>query len=161
LFVVSPDPGDVHDGNWYRNAFPLAASVYDHPLMLWRTAHELFARGAVRVPEDVRALIEAVYGPDLEKGAPATFERSSNRASGRASAERSFADHNLLKVECGYTLDGTPWANEDEVATRLSEETRRLRLAVEETGVLRPWCRDADPFSSVGTAAHKGRDRVW
>jgi CRISPR-associated endonuclease/helicase Cas3 len=144
LLVVSPDPADVRDGDWYRDAFPLAASVYDHPLVLWRSAHELFTRGAIRITENVRALIEAVYGPDLEKGAPEVFERSSNQASGRASAERSFADHNLLKVESGYTLNGTPWGNEEKVATRLSEESRRLRLAVEEGGVLRPWCHDAD-----------------
>jgi CRISPR-associated endonuclease/helicase Cas3 len=144
LLVVSPDPREVRDANWYRDAFPLAASVYDHPVVLWRTALELFTRGAVHVPENVRALIEAVYGPGLEERAPEVFERSANRADGRASAERSFAEQNLLKVESGYVLDRTPWLNEVEVATRLSEETRKVRLAVEEAGALRPWCRDAD-----------------
>ena len=145
LLVVSPDPAGQIGRDWYRDAFPLAASVYQHPLVLWRTAQELFTRGTVRVPQDVRELIEVVYGPELETGAPGVLVQASNQARGKANAERSFADQNLLKVEDGYAPGGTAWANEGEVATRLAEETRKVRLAVEETNALRPWHADPDP----------------
>lgn len=145
LFVVSPDPdGDVAE-SWYRDAFPLGASVYDHHIVLWRTAREIFGRAALRIPEDVRALIEVVYDPDLEKGAPKAFERGSNVAVGKANAERSYADQNLLKVEDGYAPGGQAWMNEGDVAARLAEETRRLRLAVPDGEGLRPWRADPDP----------------
>ena len=145
LLVVSPDPAGQIGKDWYRDAFPLAASVYQHPLVLWRTARELFTRGAVRVPEDVRELIEAVYGPDLETGAPGALIQASNQARGKANAERSFADQNLLKVEDGYAPGSTAWANEGDVATRLAEETRKVRLAVEDANALRPWHPDPNP----------------
>jgi CRISPR-associated endonuclease/helicase Cas3 len=145
LLVVSPDPDGDIGASWYRDAFPLGASVYDHHLVLWRTAREIFGRGALQVPEDVREVIEAVYGPDLENGAPEALLRGSNAAVGKANAERSYADQNLLKVEEGYAPGGQAWANEGDVATRLAEETCRLRLALPDGEGLRPWRPDRDP----------------
>ena len=145
LFVISPDPDGDIGASWYKDAFPLGASVYDHHLVLWRTAREIFGRGALRVPEDVRELIEAVYGPHLEDGAPEALSRGSNAALGKAKAERSYADQNLLKVEDGYGPGGQGWVNEGDVVTRLVKETRRLRLAVPDGEGLRPWRPDYDP----------------
>jgi len=145
LLVVSPDPEGEVGARWVRDAFPLAAPVYAHHLVLWRSASELFRRGCVRVPEDVRALVEAVYGPGLAEDAPEALAQASIAAVGRASAERAFAEQNLLRVEDGYGPDGRGWADEGDIATRLGKETATLRLARIEAGLIRPWCQDADP----------------
>lgn len=139
MVVVSPDPNGEVSANWFADAFPRATKVYPHPLILWRSARELFRRGAVRIPEEVRSLIEAVYGPGLHEGAPEALTRGSNEAEGEASGRRAFAEHNLLRIEDGYAPEGRAWSNEGDVATRLGEEMRRVRLARIEAGGLRPW----------------------
>ena len=144
LVVVSPDPERALKSSWFEDAFPRVTKIYPHPLILWRSAHELFRRAAVQIPAEVRRLVEAVYGPELRDGAPEVLARGSNMAEGEASGHRAFAEHNLLRIEDGYAPEGHAWANEGEVATRLGEETRTVRLARIERGGLRPWCDDPD-----------------
>ena len=144
LVVVSPDPARAQKSSWFDDAFPRATKIYPHPLILWRSAHELFRRGTVQVPEEVRRLIEAVYGPDLRDGAPEVLARGSNVAEGEASGHRAFAEHNLLKIEDGYAPEGHAWSNEGEIRTRLGEEMRTVRLARTEPDGLRPWYHAPD-----------------
>jgi CRISPR-associated endonuclease/helicase Cas3 len=73
LLVVGPaavpDPG----ADWYASAFPKAAAVYRHHGRPWLTARELAARGALVLPRDARALVEAVYGPEASIPAAGYF----------------------------------------------------------------------------------------
>ncbi len=127
-----------------RAAFPRAAVVYRDHAILWRTARELFSRNAFRVPEDVRAAIEAVYAKD-EDDMPDALVPIHNNAVGKGGAERSIANQNLLVFSDGYRPDGKSWSDEGSAPTRLVEDSRVLRLARVDGGRLVPWHADPDP----------------
>ena len=98
------------------------------------------------MPEDVRGLVEAVYGEAALAGLPAAFERNRNEAEGTEGAARSIAGVNLLKPEAGYDGEHVGWAAEARIPTRLGDPTVTLRLACWDGGRLRPMCgKGEDP----------------
>ncbi|MDO6587490.1 CRISPR-associated endonuclease Cas3'' [Salipiger sp. 1_MG-2023] len=66
LHVLSPDPDAVADERWLQPALGKGAWVYSLA-DVWRTARVLFAKGELRAPDGLRALIESVHGPDAEE----------------------------------------------------------------------------------------------
>jgi CRISPR-associated endonuclease/helicase Cas3 len=94
-------------------------------------------RQALRVPEEARALVEGVYGP--EALTPPSLENPQFLYEGKELAQESIAQFAALKPDSGYRrgLDGA-WQDDTVVRTRLGEESCRVRLAVEEEGKLRP-----------------------
>ena len=163
LVVVSPDPAGPIAADWMKAAFLGAAIVYADHAILWRSARELFARPAFRVPDDVRPAIEAVYDV-TEDDIPAPLVPNHNAAIGKAGAERSVAGQTLLVFSEGYRPDGKGWLEEGSAPTRLAEESRVLRLARLEAGRLVPWLADPDPrlawaSSEVTAYEHKLRGR--
>jgi CRISPR-associated endonuclease/helicase Cas3 len=160
LLVASPDPAVQIGTDWYEAAFPRAAWVYKNHALLWLSASALFAHGPVRVPEDVRGLVEAAYGADVERRYPSSLERNWIEASGDARAARSLAIANLLIVAKGYGGDHPGWDEDTRTPTRLGEEMTTLRLARVEGDQLTPWCSDADPdrawaLSEVAVRKHR------
>lgn len=160
LVVVSPDPAGAVAADWVSAAFPRAAHVYRDHAILWRTARELAARPAFRVPEDVRPAIEAVFSTD-ETDLPKALERNYYEALGRAGAEKAAAHGVLLDFTAGYR-PGLAWPDEGTVPTRLAEESRTLRLARVEGDRLVPWhpapdLRLAWALSEVAVAVRKLR----
>lgn len=149
LHVVSPDPFGPVDDRWFTRLFPRASAVYADHLVLWRTAEILFSGDDVRAPEDMRRMIEHVYGTGMEEGAPQALLPIHYKAMGRAGAERSAATTNLLLPSTGYAPDNQPWVNDVIARTRLSEPTRVLRLARWDGVHLRPWADAETP------------DRAW
>jgi CRISPR-associated endonuclease/helicase Cas3 len=128
-----------------RAALRGTSFVYRDHLILWRSARVLAARGVVAVPEDVRGLVEAVYGPADDGDAPVAFDRNRIDATGLDNAARSLAHHNLLDLDLGYLRDGAPWMDEARVATRLGDPTVTLRLARRDGQGFRPWAEDPSP----------------
>ncbi len=114
LLILSPDPAQVHDGAWYDQVSKRAAFVYEDHGIIWRSAKTLFAAGSIATPAGVRPLIEAVYGPCEIDDVPKPLHARANRASGNASAARSFANANLLKLWKGYSGpdNQTHWSND-------------------------------------------------
>ena len=148
LLVVSPDPAAEIGNDWYAATFPRAAWVYKNHALLWLSATALFGRASVRVPEDVRALVEAVYsGADPDCWAPPALRGNVIKAQGEAQAARALAQTNLLSVTKGYgdSADHAGWDLDTRTPTRLGEEMTTLRLALFENGRLVPWCPDPDP----------------
>jgi CRISPR-associated endonuclease/helicase Cas3 len=164
LLVVSPDPAAKIGQDWYAAAFPRAAWVYKNHALLWLSAVALFGRERVRVPEDVRALVEAVYDDaDVEEWAPAALQRNVIKALGEAQAARSLAQTNLLSVSKGYGGDHPGWDEDTRTPTRLGEEMTTLRLARITGDRLSPWCSDPDPhrawaLSEVAVRKHRVSD---
>ncbi len=160
LLVVAPDPAAEIGKDWYAAAFPRAAWVYKNHALLWLSASALFAHGPVRVPEDVRSLVEAVYGGDPDDWAPAALKGNVIRALGEAQAARSVASSNLLSVAKGYGDDHPGWDEDTRTPTRLGEEMTTLRLARVEGDQFTPWCSDDDPhrawaLSEVAVRKHR------
>jgi CRISPR-associated endonuclease/helicase Cas3 len=164
LLVVSPDPAAKIGQDWYAAAFPRAAWVYKNHALLWLSAVALFGRERVRVPEDVRALVEAVYDDaDVEEWAPAALQRNVIKALGEAQAARSLAQTNLLSVSKGYGGDHPGWDEDTRTPTRLGEEMTTLRLTRVTRDRLSPWCSDPDPhrawaLSEVAVRKHRVSD---
>lgn len=144
LLVVSPDPFGVVREDWYAAAFPGAAYVYPNPALLWLTAEALFQRAAWNIPEDVRALVEAVYGAEAEDRYPESLERRFNKAAGDQAAAGSIATSNLLNLERGYAGDHDGWDEDNRTPTRLGDATTVLRLARVMGRDIVPWCADDD-----------------
>lgn len=154
LRVVSPDPAEAVDADWVTRAFPRGAWVYENHALLWRTAEALFAAGHVSAPDDMRPLVEAVYGRGALDAAPAALERRRAAAEGKALAEASMAESNLLRPETGY--DGrSAWSPDIVTPTRLGDERTVFRLARWDGMRLTPWAPVAAPGGPLDVA------RAW
>ena len=145
LLLFAPDPAAEVDAKWVTRLSGGTSAVYQDDLLLWRSAKALLAKGELAVPEALRDLIEWVYRPETDDADPQALHRSHAEAGGKQAAERSFADHNLLKVAGGYSRNDQPWQDETSIATRLGEESRILRLARWQDGRLQPWHEHPNP----------------
>ncbi len=130
---------------WFKDPFPSAQAVYEDHGQLWLTMKLLRENGGFRMPEDARALIEEVYGPDNE--IPDGLWQASAEARGENRAKASIAFLNRLNLESGFTtLDASNWWDEAKTPTRLGEETTTVWLARWENGELKPF-HDQQPFA--------------
>lgn len=143
LLVLSPEPNERPDREWVSGPLPGTAAVYRDHARLWLTARELFTRLRVRIPQDVRELVEAVYGETVE--IPETLERDYFHSEGERRAAQALAGQNVLAVERGYLPDNGAWGSEVRTPTRLGEPMVTLRLSRFVESELRPWCEDPDP----------------
>ena len=147
LYVVSDMPGEGPDSNWYARQYRRAAKVYPDHARLWLTARELARRGAIDLPQDARAVIEAVYGPDVE--IPEGLEGRHFEAEGGSMATSRLAAFNTLKLEDGYAGEVGLWESDLLVPTRLGEKQSLLRLGRWRDGILSPWCQtEPDPWQA-------------
>ena len=141
LHIVAPDPEDVEDGQWLHRVLDAGAWVY--PLSdQWRTARAVFGAGAIREPDGLRDLIEAVHGRDPEE-VPEALGRAEQDSLGKLMSERQMAKNQLLSTHCdGLLLDYLAAAqrvyDEERLATRLGIPQVTLRLARAGEGGLEP-----------------------
>lgn len=145
LAVLSPDPDKVEDDSWLDSLLSGGAYVYRHD-HLWFTARALFRAGAIEAPTGLRALIEAVHGPDPEE-LPTALERKLQEAEGTALAESAQAQQNVVIPEKGYLggIEGRVWS-EEKFPTRIGQDDATLVLARHGPTGLVPWC-EADTQS--------------
>jgi CRISPR-associated endonuclease/helicase Cas3 len=151
MVVVSPEPVEDPPADWVR------LTVYRDPALLWRTAREVFRRGAITTPGDLREIIEAV----AEGEVPRAMARAAEQAEGKAVSARGIAAQNVLKFRDGYRRDAGLWERDTRTPTRLEERPQVvLRLAVERDGKVVPYAEDPDPdrswaLSEVSVAADR------
>lgn len=143
LGVLAPMPAPEAVNGWYRQCFPKAAAVYADHGRLWLTARWLTERGQFTLPEDVRGMIEGVYGEEGYDGIPDGLKKSSDKKHGACQSERAIARQNALGFDQGYTSTGNnTWPDEDtftEIGTRLGDKTVRIRLARRQGDRLTSW----------------------
>lgn len=156
LHVVSPDPSDVRDDRWLVPDLGRGGFVY--PLAeMWRTAHELLAKGRISAPFDLRNLIEAVHG-DAERELPVALDAAALEGYGKQLSERGMANQNVIRYADGYRNGGA--AGYDRTyPTRLGVEQLVLVLARQAAGRLFPLCKDGWAYSEV-TASRKRLERL-
>lgn len=142
LLVLAPDPVDAPAPDWITGLLPGTAAVYRDHLRLWRSARALFGRRELRVPEDIRELVEGVYAEEGE--VPAGLERNWYASDGERKAAKALASQTVLDPERGYLPEGV-WDSDVRTPTRLGEPMITLRLARFEGGRIEPWCTDSDP----------------
>lgn len=156
LHVVSPNPADVPDERWL--IAELGGGGFVYPLEdMWRTAHELFAKGRISAPLDLRNLIEAVHG-EAEADLPSALDAPSLKSYGRQLSQRGLANQNVIRYADGYRNGGV--AGDDRTyPTRLGVEQLVLVLARQEAGLLAPFSENGWAYSEV-TASRKRLERL-
>lgn len=151
LVVLSDDPVDEPDKDWANRALGRGARVYSDHALLWRSARTLFRAGGIETPDGVRALVEAVYDETTCEAAPAALVARELNAAGERSAATSIAQTNVLllraqggRAHTGYRIDAGAWDSEIRTPTRLSADSKRIRLGRLVDGAVVPWA-EADP----------------
>lgn len=145
LLVVGPDPIANAGAEWFSRAFPRAAYVYKDHARLWLTAKALADAGSIESPGGLRALVEAVYGDSVNADIPEALLSKLCDAEGRAGADRSVANTNVLDLAKGYVHDGGAWDSDVRTPTRLVDDPQvTLRLARVRDGRIEPYAPHAE-----------------
>ena len=140
LLVVAPPATDDPPEDWFETFLPRAAYVYRDHARLWLTVRTLERTRAIESPDGLRALIEAVYGPEAENSVPPRLFDKLLTFEGRESAARSMGNLNTLSVSSGYMRDAGVWDSDTRTPTRLVEDPRAtLRLARVQGGQIEPY----------------------
>ena len=142
LQVLAPAFAEDPPASWLTGTLRRTAFVYDDPGVLWRTARELHRRGRLVLPEDARALVEAVHGLESGDDVPAALAKKSSAAAGKKLSHGSVANNSVLKLDGGYQRNGVDWSSEARTPTRLGEPTTTVRLARVDGDNARPWFSD-------------------
>lgn len=110
--VWNPDP----DSSWPGSNLSGTTAVYKDRARLWRSQKILIEHGGIRVPDEARILIEAVYNSDGT--IPLGLERATLKAEGERRAAGDLGDFNALRFEDGYCATGGEWLPDTETPTR-------------------------------------------
>jgi CRISPR-associated endonuclease/helicase Cas3 len=147
LLVVSPEPVNDPPAGWIRAALPGTSSVYKDHALLWRSAREVFQRGAIVTPEDMRPIIEAVFDREAAGSVPAGLAASDQAAQGKGLGQIGLAAQNVLDLRKGYSVDAGLWDSDTNTPTRLEDRAQvTLRLACLRDSAIVPYAGDADPL---------------
>ncbi len=157
LWVLGPVWTETPATNWYKQVFPKAAAVYPHHGHLWLTAKAL-QDGRIAMPQDARALIEGVFGEEVEL--PAGLQANADQADGSYFSDRSVALQNTIKVADGYVRGGIDWWSEARTPTRLGEASVTVLLARWDGDRLRPWAEHSDSHHAWAYSSVKVAERL-
>ena len=138
MMVLTPDPVDDPEPEWYAEMFKTGQHVYPRPGLLWLTSRLLMEKGGIRLPEDARELVEGAYG-NGGLAAPEVFKDKDDYAKGEDSAGRAMADYASLDFEKGYDSNSGQWDEDIVTPTRLGDASRQLRLVRADEDGLRFW----------------------
>ncbi|MBP1148348.1 CRISPR-associated helicase/endonuclease Cas3 [Methylocaldum sp. RMAD-M] len=144
LIVFGPLPDSEVGEDWYQGFFPKGAAVYPNHGQLWLTAKRLADQQGFRMPEDARALIEGVYGPEADQAMPGALLGKHFDAEAGRLVQQSAVKHHAIRLDAGYQADEETWWEDRIALTRLGEETHTLRLARWREGQLLPWHEGED-----------------
>ncbi len=140
LLVVAPPAADDPPEDWFERFLPRAAYIYGDHARLWLTVRTLEQAEAIESPGKLRALIEAVYGPEAKDRVPPKLCDKLLAFEGREAAARSMGHINTLRVSSSYMRDAGVWDSDIRTPTRLVEDPRAtLRLALMKDGRLEPY----------------------
>lgn len=146
LHVLCPEITETPQSGWYSHLFPKADYVYPDTGRLWLSARALQQAGCIATPGQprqigaVRTLVEAVYGAD-EDAIPEGLRAIRQKEIGKGLCHKSQARLNALRLNAGYSIESSArWYEDEQVPTRLGDETQTLYLAAWRANVLHPIC---------------------
>lgn len=138
LHVVSPEPVSDARQEWISSTLRRTGYVYPDHGKLWLTAERVFS-GSLRIPEDVRPAIERVYSDVSAADVPDSLQDSSLSSEGKARADMSLAQFNVVELDGGYCMPDREWWSDSYTPTRLGEPSLTFRLARWDGVRLTPW----------------------
>lgn len=157
LYLHAPIPGDDSGSDWYEEMFPKGSYVYPNHGCLWLTARLLKDKGRLKIPDDSRELIEAVFSGDADSMIPQQLFQRDLEAYAKWQADRSLAHINMLKLEEGYSDTPNQWLHDMQTPTRLGAIDSTVRLARWDGKKLVPWYDSSDfPWDMSQVSIHSG-----
>lgn len=167
LLVHAPEWEEQPSADWLQKSFLNTQYVYRSPGRLWLGMRELRQLGAIKMPDNARRLIEAVYGEDAYDAIPPSLQNQENQVIGEEYSKAAKAASQVLDWQCGYCQKSAPaWYEDDiEISTRYSDmETVEVLLVKEtEDGRLQPWAGEgkfAVQLSCVKVSKTKYADKL-
>ncbi|WP_263064373.1 CRISPR-associated helicase Cas3' [Dickeya dadantii] len=129
LWILAPEWQPDAGRDWLGAELRGTGAVYQHHAVLWRTQAMLRERGALRMPEEARLLIDSVYEPRIP--APAALEDGDYQAEGKQLGDRTIASQSSLTFSLGYCAAAAQrgWSDDAELFTRAGEESQDAYLA--------------------------------
>ncbi len=153
--MLAPEWSEAPDAQWLKRALPGTQAVYRDTSLLWLTQRALRELGAIRMPDEARALIESVYGRVADL-VPDGLQEARWEQRGMQGVAVSMANFNALSLEHGYLRhpEFDQWQEEQEIGTRLIDEptVNAVLLKRRADGELTLWAegeRHADMLSQV------------
>ncbi|WP_196161086.1 CRISPR-associated helicase Cas3' [Reinekea sp. G2M2-21] len=168
LWLHCPEWTLAPSANWLTEKFRNTQYVYRSPGRLWLAYRKLREAGAIVMPDQARALIEAVYGENAKDDIP---ESLVNLEKELEAEERSKAHVGKSAVldwkRNGYSdQSAATWYEDDiDISTRFSdiETVEVLLVRLNERNEIEPWVgsqKNAIALSTVKLAKHKFADRL-
>lgn len=140
MLVHGPLPEDEADGNWFKSVFTKGSFVYPSHGCLWLTARLLAEKKELKMPDDARELIEAVFSESADT-IPDSLQQRDQQANSQWQADKSLAHINMLKLGEGYEPTINQWREDMKTPTRLGVMDTTVRLAKWDGTALLPWCQ--------------------
>lgn len=168
LYIHAPEYTDTPAADWLSKSFMNTQYVYRSAGRLWLGLGKLLELGAIRMPEQARDLIEAVYSDEALLHIPENLINQENELFAAERAKAHKAKTNLLKwQDFGYCDQSANAWHEDttDISTRYSdiETVEVLLLKQDEGGNLLPWIKDekfAVQLSTVKLSKNKYADKL-
>ena len=168
LYLHAPTYTDDPQGDWLSREFRNTQYVYRSAGRLWLGLRKLRELGAIRMPEQARDLIEAVYSDEALAQIPVSLINQENELFADERAKANKAKSNLLRWQrFGYCDQSASAWHEDitDISTRYSdiETVEVLLLKQDVQGNLIPWVQDekfAAQLSIVKLSKNKYADKL-
>lgn len=168
LYIHAPEYTDTPKADWLSKSFINTQYVYRSAGRLWLGLRKLLELGAIRMPEQARTLIEAVYSDEALSQIPECLINQENELFAAERAKAHKAKANLLQwQQFGYCDQSANAWHEDttDISTRYSdiETVEVLLLKQDEKGNLVPWIKDdkfAVQLSTVKLSKNKYADKL-
>ncbi|MGO3346253.1 MAG: CRISPR-associated helicase Cas3' [Marinomonas sp.] len=143
LYLHAPTWSDMPEVDWLANHFLNTQYVYRSPGRLWLGMRKLRELGGIKMPDNARELIEAVYSSDAFDQIPTSLLKLEQATQGDELAKVNKAKSNRLKwQEYGYSDNSNQyWFDDDsDISTRYSdiETVNVLLLKRDVNGKLKP-----------------------
>jgi len=127
VHIFAPVFTNEPDKDWFQKSFPRASYVYPNHANIWRTQELLLRKGGWEQPEDLRELIEAVYGDNRVPTPPGLMDQESKETA--LEYDKKYLSRlNSLNLDDGYSIRGDKWIEDIYSPTRLGENSITLRL---------------------------------
>lgn len=139
LWVYGPAWTEAPEADWFQRFSRGAAMVYENHGEIWRTA-KILQRGRLRLPEDARTVIDAVFGDAAEL--PVGLAVNATKVQGQEAADQSLARMGQIVLDQGYQSESGAWRDELKAMTRNGEPTTTIYLARWVGGIVVPWVQE-------------------
>lgn len=146
LYLHGPEFTESPKTNWLSAQFRDTELVYRSPGRLWLGLRVLLQQGGIRLPEDARLLIEAVYGEKASQDIPEALLNAEQLNAGEIQRKTNKALQHTIEWQKGYCAEShVKWTEDNsEISTRYSdiESVEVVVLKRAPTGQIRLWASE-------------------